>query len=95
MNLTPEADYYEKHLMNSPTWLCFTDDAKDDPHAAAMANRYVHRPAIEFYDTKSDPWELNNLVSEKKHAKRIAKMRQELEKWMKSQGDKGAEIDAP
>ena len=54
-----------------------------------------YRPAIEFYDTKSDTWELNNPASEKKHAKRIAKMKQELEKWMKSQGDKGTEIDVP
>ena len=95
VNLTPEAEYFEKHMMNSPTWASFTKDAGDDPHAAAMAKRYVHRPAIEFYDTKADPWELNNLASDKKYAKQIAKMKQALEKWMREQGDKGVEMDVP
>ncbi|MDR2149174.1 MAG: sulfatase, partial [Tannerella sp.] len=55
VNLTPEAAYHEKHLMNSKVWTCWING---DEHAKAMAERYVHRPAIEFYDTQNDPWEL-------------------------------------
>ena len=92
VNLTPEAEYLEKHVMNSKVWSCWI---YGDEHARKMADRYVRRPAIEFYDTKNDPWELNNLASDKKYAKKIAKMKQLLEEWMKDQGDRGAEMDAP
>lgn len=92
MNLTPEASYHEKHVMNSKVWTCWL---YGNEHASALANRYVHRPAIEFYDTKNDPWEMNNLASEKKYAKQIAKMTRLLEQWMKEQGDSGASMDAP
>lgn len=95
INLTPEVPYYEKHLMNSPVWKCWTDGAQTDEHAAAMAERYVRRPAIEFYDMEKDPWELNNLASDGKYAKKIAEMKQLLEQWMKEQGDTGAAMDVP
>ena len=49
--------------------------------------------AIEFYDLKNDPWELNNIATERKHTKRIATMQAALEKWMTEQGDTGAEMD--
>ena len=91
-NLTPEVDYVEKHMMNSKTWTLFL---YGDVNAQKMAQRYVRRPEFEFYDIKNDPWELNNLASEKKHAKRIAKMKQELERWMQQQGDLGIPMDAP
>ena len=91
-NLTPEADYLEKHVMNSKVWTCWL---YGDENAKKMAKRYVRRPEFEFYDTEKDPWELNNLISDKKYAKQIAQMKQLLEKWMKEQGDKGAEIDDP
>ena len=92
VNLTPEAEYHEKHMMNSKVW---TKWLYGDERANFLANRYVNRPAIEFYDTKNDPWEMNNLASGKKYAKKIAKMNHLLKEWMKEQGDSGAEIDAP
>ena len=33
--------------------------------ARYFVDRYVKRPAIEFYDMQKDPWELNNLAEEK------------------------------
>jgi len=90
MNLTPEAAYMEKHVMNSKVWTCWING---DAHAKEMAERYVHRPAIEFYDTKTDPWELNNLASDKKYATKIAEMKRLIEQWMQEQGDKGAVMD--
>ena len=91
-NLTSEVDYMEKHVMNSRLW---SNWIYGDERVKKLAARYVRRPALEFYDIKNDPWELNNLASDKKHAKRIAKMKQELEKWMKDQGDLGIAMDAP
>ncbi|MDR1666831.1 MAG: sulfatase [Bacteroidales bacterium] len=97
VNLSPEASYFEKHLMNvnNPVgvWKAWTEAAKTDLHAQAMIDRFVHRPAVEFYDLQADPWELNNLVSNGKHAKRIAKMEKLLHTWMSQQGDTGASMD--
>ncbi|MDR1865831.1 MAG: sulfatase [Bacteroidales bacterium] len=97
INLTPEAAYFEKHLMNvnNPVgvWKTWLESAKTDAHAQAMIERYVHRPAIEFYDVQTDPWELNNLASDKQYAKRIADMEQQLKTWMLQQGDTGAAMD--
>ena len=92
VNLTPEATYLEKHVMNSYVWTLWT---QGDDHALTMANRYLHRPAIEFYDTKNDPWELNNLASDRRYAEKIAVMRSSLDSWMEEQGDLGAAIDVP
>lgn len=98
-NLTPEKDYHEKHLMasNGPTgvWGAWKLSEVSDPHAKFLIDRFVWRPEIEFYDTKEDPWEMNNLANSPKHRKRIENMKAELEKWMESQGDKGVGMDVP
>lgn len=98
-NLTPDKDYHEKHLMapNSPTgvWAAWQSAAGTDPQAKFLADRFVWRPELEFYDLKNDPWELNNLADDPRYRKRIAKMKAELTKWMKEQGDTGIAMDVP
>ena len=100
LNLLPDEKYYEKHLMRAdggptnvwPTWL---ESAKVNERSQMLVDRYVTRPAIEFYDLKKDPWEMDNLAGKKKYRARIEEMKAELMKWMESQGDKGAEMDKP
>jgi len=98
VNLTPDVDYFEKHMMNvnneRSVWGSWMQSVQnDDAKAKFLVERFVRRPAIEFYDIKNDRWELNNLADEKKYAKRIAQMKAELEKWMKEQGDTGVKMD--
>lgn len=98
LNLTPDVDYHEKHLMRvdgGPTnvWPVWLEAGKEDPADQALIDRFVKRPAVEFYDLKKDPWEMNNLAGKRKYARRMAKMRAELEKWMEQQGDTGADMD--
>lgn len=100
VNLTPEADYFEKHLMNVnnrsqlQVWGSWLESAAaNDPVALKLTERYVKRPAIEFYDLENDPWEMNNLADNEKYADRITSMKKELEKWMVTQGDKGIAMD--
>lgn len=97
LNLLPEAEYFEKHLMNlkndRSVWASWIESTKTDERAQRFVNRYVKRPAVEFYDTQNDPWEMHNLAGEKKYAGRIARMQSELEKWMRQQGDTGAAMD--
>lgn len=96
LNLSPELNYFEKHLMNpnkESYWNSWVRDTETDSIAKYWVDRYVKRPAIEFYDIKNDPWELNNLASEVKYNSEISKMTNELYKWMKQQGDAGKELD--
>ena len=100
LNLTPEKDYHEKHLMaktnnHTGVWPTWERAAKTDERAAWLCDRFVNRPAVEFYDLKKDPWEMNNLADNPKYAKKIAEMKAELERWMESQGDPGASVDVP
>ncbi|MDO9634779.1 MAG: sulfatase [Paludibacter sp.] len=97
VNLTPEVEYFEKHLMNvknrKQVWASWMESAATDEQAKLLTDRYVKRPAFEFYDLQNDPWELNNLAGHNQYAKRISGMKRELQKWMKQQGDTGKEMD--
>ncbi len=100
LNLTPDTEYYEKHLMRAdggPTnvWPAWLNAAKSDKRARQLIDRYVKRPSVEFYDVKNDPWEMNNLAGDKKYKAKIEKMQKELFKWMEEQGDTGANLDKP
>jgi N-sulfoglucosamine sulfohydrolase len=47
------------------------------------------RPAEEFYDSATDPWEVRNLIDDPAHADRIADLRRHLAEWMEATGDLG------
>lgn len=99
MNLTPEVNYFEKHLMNANIrgqgWNSWLESAKDNPEAKSLVDRYVKRPALEFYDIENDPWELINLADNQQYAEIISMMENELNKWMLQQEDKGVAMDIP
>lgn len=98
VNLTPDKQYYNRFMMNrerkdrNTVWFSWVDESKD-PKAPNLIDRFVNRPAIEFYDTQNDPFELYNLATDSQYTSRIATMKKELEAWMKQQGDEGASID--
>jgi len=96
-NLTPEAEYVEKH-MEVPRkwgdhWASWKKAAKTDEHARKMVNRFRRRPAEELYQSNEDAYELTNLAADPKYAKVKADLRAELERWMKEQGDPGMARD--
>ena len=47
------------------------------------------RPPEEFYDSKQDPWEVNNLIDDPKQQERIAILRQHLDAWIADTADLG------
>ena len=53
------------------------------------------RPGIEFYDLKTDVQGLHDVSQHPDHASSIAKMRETLDEWIKTSGDKGAAGDPP
>lgn len=99
MNLDPDAYYHEKHLMkeNNVTgvWKAWQAGLEDNAENVFWYNRFLKRPAIEFYDLKKDPWERNNLAGKKRYARKIEEMKDELLKWMDQQGDNGKLMDQP
>ena len=60
-----------------------------DAFARAQVARYLRRPATEFYDLETDPWELTDLANKPAHAATIERLRGHLETWMEQQGDRG------
>jgi len=60
-----------------------------DAQAAALVQRYQHRPAVELYDLEQDPHELNNRADDPALADVRQRLREQLEAWMKQQGDEG------
>ena len=72
------ADYYESWRQAGEAGNAF---------AAERHVAYRVRPAVEFYDLETDPWELNNLADEPDHATEIARLRQALDTWLGEQGD--------
>jgi uncharacterized sulfatase len=95
VNLTPDSTYHEKHMMaeGNNRWQSWIVSARTDPYAKWLVDRFVKRPAIEFYDHETDPWELNNLADDPAYSERIAMMQRELYRWMEEQGDKGVLMD--
>lgn len=97
LNLTPETEYHEKHLMNpkakAGVWIEMQKAAEESEHGRFIRDRFIKRPAVEFYDMEKDPFEMENLADKKKYRKRIAEMKAALYQWMEQQGDTGASMD--
>lgn len=98
MNLTPEEQYHEKHLMNAQSdtgvWQVWEKAAEMNEENAFWKDRYLTRPEFEFYDLKYDPWERTNQIDNPAFAKRIEAMKAELFRWMEEQGDTGKALDS-
>lgn len=96
-NLSPDQLYIEKHLMgvyeHNPYWQTWVFATAENPQALRLVQRYMKRPAEELYDLQADPLEMNNLAENPDYAKLKSEMSQELDQWMKSQNDPGAELD--
>jgi N-sulfoglucosamine sulfohydrolase len=99
-NLHPEF-YYSTHVDlvqadDGPRYFAsWQDKAKTDAAAAAVVKRYHERPAEELYDVRADPLELKNLAADPRHATQLARLRAELDGWMREQGDVGQVFGEP
>jgi uncharacterized sulfatase len=97
-NLDPDAEHHT-HIDKAAGgdgrdyWDSWAAKAKTDPAAAAVVRRYHNRPAEELYDLTADPWELKNLAADPAHKDTLAKLRADLDAWMKDQGDEGLKTE--
>ena len=91
MNLNHKVTFKNALTQNDKEnyWASWVRTAKTDPKAARLVKRYLNRQAEELYDLSKDPYELNNLAGREKQAKVKARLKQQLQDWMTSQGDLG------
>jgi N-sulfoglucosamine sulfohydrolase len=97
LNLTAEQPYYIKYMMNPEKkksyWNTWKARAETSAADRKLVERIETRPAVEFYDLKKDPYELNNLAADTRYKNKIEEYARRLKEWMKQQGDEGAAID--
>lgn len=100
-NLSPDEIYIEKHVMgvagegrlNNLYWATWVWGATDTPRTYHLVKRYTRRPAVEFYHTAGDPYEMTNLAADPKQKTLQTRLRDELHQWMQQQGDPGVPQD--
>jgi len=98
-NLLPDSTYYIKYMMNTDkdnlAWTSWVRKAENDKSAVPLIERIAHRPAVELYDLKRDPYELNNLAENPEYRSLLEKYARQLDNWLASQGDHGIAMDVP
>ena len=100
-NLTPDNLFIEKHLMgirgdgklNNRYWQSWIWDSWESPRTYALVQRYMKRPAESLFHTASDPYELQDLIGSDATQSIERELRNELDRWLVSQGDPGVEQD--
>ena len=93
LNLNSEVEYFNP-ATSGAIWSQAKESANNgDDFAKSYVSRYTKRPMYELYDTENDPFEMNNLAYDSKYSKVVNKMKSELKKWMKNQGDKGIKTE--
>jgi uncharacterized sulfatase len=75
-------------------WATWVQRAETDLAAAAIVERYHHRPAEEFYDLSADPFEQHNLVDDSAHGETLTELRKAVDSWMHENGDQGLVSEA-
>jgi arylsulfatase A-like enzyme len=68
-------------------WDEWLEKARTDREVARLIERIERHPAEELYDTRTDPYELNNLADRKELLPVLEKLRARLKEWRKAQGD--------
>lgn len=93
-NLSPKATFHT-HIDKGVAvdgagyWASWERRAEAEPKAAAIVERYHHRPAEELYDLEADPREQHNLADDPAHAETLAQLRGVLDVGMRETGDRG------
>ncbi len=97
LNLNPKRKYHIKYMMNPQKtdsyWNGWVARGQESEADKRLVDRIVHRPAVQFYDLKADPYELNNIADDARYSVLVQQYTKELKKWMQQQGDTGAAMD--
>lgn len=96
LNLNADGEFQNTTTDNKEYFASWRRQGETDAFARAQVERYLKRPALEFYDLDADPYEMNNLAAPPQQPGAMKRLRAQLEAWMRQQGDQGAatEMDA-
>lgn len=92
LNLLPDA-VFTCHISEGVAldgrdyWDSWMELAQKNSQAAAVIDRYRHRPREELYDLSSDPFEMKDLAANPAHAKTLAALREKVRVWRLAQGE--------
>jgi arylsulfatase A-like enzyme len=93
LNLMPELPHLPKVAYREKQEIMKDLNHLRDPDGGATPQQWqmvsTHKPREEFYDSKSDPHNVVNLIDAPEHQERIKTMRAAVEKWMTETGDLG------
>jgi len=100
VNLFPENRFENALLMNPEEWSAtrvsylwwmnsWRQAAAIQHRAKMLLERYQHRPAVELYNVREDPYELVNLALDPAYKDAMLTLDTKLTAWMQSQGDEG------
>jgi hypothetical protein len=93
-NFMPERPYTQPNAYITQEYP--TQNVMKELHAAGKLNATQslwmapRKPSVEFYDTRSDPFEVRNLAESKEHAALVARFGKRLDDWMAETRDQGA-----
>lgn len=83
------------HFVENHYWLTWEQRAKTDPKAAALVDKFEHRPPVELYDVRKDPYEMHNLATDPAYQKTVTSLRTRLYQWMRNQGEDPNHVAMP
>lgn len=97
INLAPQIAY-TTHISKGPDRESYWTSwklAENNPSAAALVDRYQHRPAEELYDVKADPFELKNLAGDPAYGEVLGNLREKVKRWRLQQGEDVSKTPMP
>ena len=97
-NLTPEIPFRNVVTRQggdqADFWDSWQAQAKaGNPRAKNLVHRYQYRPPEELFDVVNDPYCLENLIDRPQYTATAKSLSEQLNQWMKAQGDQGQETE--
>lgn len=86
-NLAFENEFWINGIHGHAVYKSWQEDAEKDPGLARRVKFLSHRPEVELYDLKNDPFDQNNLAGQTEYRKIESRLGKELDDWMQQQGD--------
>ena len=95
LNLSPKVKFTNviTEKPDNPFWASWVRAARSDPFAKERVNLYQFRPKEELYDLRRDPHEMKNLAGESIYDEIMAELKENLDAWMRGQGDEGQKTE--
>lgn len=87
-NIAHQLPYpFASDLWAAPTWQDIYKKGPDALYGKRTVRDYIHRPAFELYDLKTDPYEVNNLAEDSRFQPILDELKSDMKKFQIRTGD--------